>query len=183
MVTVARSRGSAEFPARFQLVLAANPCPCGRAFGKGKDCSCSPRLKRDYMARLEGPLLDRVDLQLFVNAPTRAALNAGPGEGSAAVAARVAAARAVQADWLRGSPWKLMSQVPGPRLREQPMRLPGSVTRDLDVCLDRGLLTVRGYDRVLRVAWTLAALRGAGSPGRDEVGDALTLRTGSGLAA
>jgi len=182
-VSVARATGVVTYPARFQLVLAANPCPCGRGFGKGVGCSCSPRALRDYTGRLAGPLLDRVDLQLRVHAVSRAALARGSGEGSAAVAERVAAARAVQGERLSGTPWLLNSQVPGRELREGPMRLPPAATRDVDRSLEIGSLTLRGYDRVLRLAWTLRDLCGGGTPSRDDVGLALTMRAQSGVAA
>lgn len=176
-LTISRAGGVARFPARFQLVLAANPCPCGRATGKGLDCTCSPLERRRYLSRLSGPLLDRVDLQVEVSAPSRAALAlAGSQENTAEVARRVAAARAAQAARLAGTGARCNGEVPGPLLRGR-LRLPAATTAELDVALDRGRLTVRGYDRVLRTAWTLADLEGASSPGRDHVGSALLLRS------
>ncbi|WP_040158511.1 YifB family Mg chelatase-like AAA ATPase [Mobilicoccus massiliensis] len=182
-VVIARQRSSARFPARFQLVLAANPCPCGKGHGKGMDCSCSPKARRDYLGKLAGPLLDRVDLQLRVAAVTRPAFTDTAGEDSATVAARVALARGAQRDRLAPLGWHLNAHVPGPVLRDRAMRLPRSTTADIDRALDRGMLTLRGYDRVLRIAWTAADLRGAASPDRDDVGLALGLRTQAGLAA
>ena len=171
-----RTRGAARYPARFQLVLAANPCPCGRSTGKGLDCTCSSQARRRYAAKLSGPLLDRVDVQLQVQAVTRAEVaDARPGESSAVVAARVAAARAVQAERLRRHDVATNGELRGPLLRG-PLRLPPAVTCDLDRALDRGVLTLRGVDRVLRVAWTVADLRGADAPDRDDVGRALALR-------
>ncbi|WP_345714398.1 YifB family Mg chelatase-like AAA ATPase, partial [Kineococcus glutinatus] len=88
-----RARGTARFPARFQLVLAANPCPCGRAVGKGLGCTCTSVARRRYASRLSGPLLDRVDLRVAVRPVTRAHLGGDAAqEGTALVAARVAAA-------------------------------------------------------------------------------------------
>ncbi|GAB47195.1 YifB family Mg chelatase-like AAA ATPase [Mobilicoccus pelagius] len=182
-VVVARQRSAARFPARFQLVLAANPCPCGKAHGKGLDCSCSPRARRDYLGKLAGPLLDRVDLQLRVSAVTRPALAEAGGESSAVVAARVATARKAQRVRLADLGLHLNAHVPGPALRGTRMRLSKAVTGDLDRALDRGMLTLRGYDRVLRIAWSVADLRGGDSPGRDDVGLALGLRTQAGVAA
>lgn len=182
-IVVARARGSATFPARFQLVLAANPCPCGNSHGKGVNCRCAPKAKREYLGRLAGPLLDRIDVQLQVDRVSRAALALPRGEGSAVVAARVREARAVQAERLRDTPWRLNSQVPGPRLRHGPFRLPPATTTVIDQALDRGTLTLRGYDRVLRLAWSAADLAGTGTPGPDDVGLAYTLRTRAGLAA
>jgi magnesium chelatase family protein len=171
-----RALGAARFPARFQLVLAANPCPCGMACGKGDQCCCSPLARRRYLSRLSGPLLDRVDLQVEVRAVSRAEMaGSGHPESTAAVAGRVAAARAAQAARFTGLPWSANGEVPGSWLRGR-WRLPGPVTRDLDAALDRGLLSIRGYDRVLRVAWSLGDLAGRCVPDRDDVGRALLLR-------
>lgn len=182
-VVVSRARASVPFPARFQLVMAANPCPCGLGFGKGVGCSCTPLAKRSYLGRLSGPLLDRVDLQVQVPAVTLSSLGGHAGEDSATVAERVGAARLVQAQRWTGTPWRLNSEVPGARLRRSPWRLPPSVTIDLDRALDRSQLTLRGYDRVLRVGWTIADLAGRSSPTRQDLGMALTLRNQGPVAA
>jgi magnesium chelatase family protein len=177
------ARGAARFPARFQLVLAANPCPCGRATGTGADCTCSPMARRRYLQRLSGPLLDRVDIQVEVAVVSRAELElAGEPETTATVGARVASARQAQRRRLRATSWSSNAEVPGPYLRG-PLALPGAVTRDLDRALDAGLLSIRGYDRVLRVAWTEADLDGAVVPDRDHLGRALLLRSRERVAA
>jgi magnesium chelatase family protein len=182
-VTIARASGVVRYPARFQLVLAANPCPCGRGFGKGADCSCSARARRDYMGKLVGPLLDRVDLQLHVHAVSRAALAQPSGEATAAVADRVLRARDVQAARLAGTPWQVNAEVPGPMMRRGVHRLPRETTVDLDRAIELGALTLRGYDRVLKLAWTVRDLDGGGTPTRSDVGLALTLRARSAVAA
>lgn len=175
-LVIHRALGSARFPARFQLVLAANPCPCGQAAGRGEDCSCTPLARRRYLNRLSGPLLDRVDLQVEVLAVSRAEMSCSvPPEPSVVVAARVLVARRAQRERLTGTPWSSNGEVPGSWLRG-PMRLGSATTADLDRGLDHGSLTIRGYDRVLRAAWTIADLEGRTVPGRDEVGRALTLR-------
>ncbi|WP_406830119.1 YifB family Mg chelatase-like AAA ATPase [Pedococcus sp. KACC 23699] len=182
-VVVSRARTAVRFPARFQLVMAANPCPCGLGFGKGIGCTCTPMAKRAYVAKLSGPLLDRVDLQVQVPPVTLSSLGGEPGESSAVVAARVAEAREVQAQRWRDTSWRLNSHVPGAFLRRGPRRLPRSATTDLDRALDRGQLTLRGYDRVLRLGWTVADLAGRPSPTRDDLGTALTLRNQGPVAA
>lgn len=182
-VVVSRARGAVRFPARFQLVMAANPCPCGLGFGKGIGCACTPMAKRAYVAKLSGPLLDRVDLQVQVPAVTLSSLGSEPGESSAVVAARVAQAREAQGERWGDTVWRLNSQVPGAFLRRGARRLPRSVTTDLDRALDRGQLTLRGYDRVLRLGWTVADLDGRSSPTRDHLGTALTLRNQGPVAA
>jgi magnesium chelatase family protein len=182
-LVIHRSRGAARFPARFQLVLAANPCPCGRATGTGADCTCSPMARRRYVQRLSGPLLDRVDIQVEVAAVSRAELAlSGAPETTATVAARVALARAAQRERLAPAGWVTNAEVPGPYLRGA-LALPPAVTRDVDRALDAGLLSIRGYDRVLRVAWTEADLEGAAAPGRDHVSRALLLRSREQVAA
>ena len=172
-LVIHRSGGTARYPARFQLVLAANPCPCGRAVGKGLDCACTPMARRRYFSRLSGPLLDRVDLQLEVLPVTRAERSGGQPESTATVATRVSAARARARHRLAGTAWTTNAEVPGSWLR----RHTGSGHRDLERALDSGALSLRGLDRVLRVAWTLADLAHRDSPQSQDVGQALLLRT------
>jgi magnesium chelatase family protein len=179
-LVIHRALGSARYPARFQLVLAANPCPCGRSTGKGLACTCTPMAKRRYLTRLSGPLLDRVDLQVEVHPVSRAEIASQERpEGSAVVAQRVRSARAAQRARLDGTVWACNGQVPGAWLRG-PWRLPSTATRDLDRAMERGQLSARGYDRVLRVAWTVADLCGRDRPGRDDIGRALLLRRRAG---
>ncbi|WP_328726290.1 YifB family Mg chelatase-like AAA ATPase [Streptomyces sp. NBC_00259] len=178
-VVVARSAGVVRLPARFLMVLAANPCPCGRHTLHGSGCDCPASLIRRYQARLSGPLLDRVDLRVQVEPVNRADLmgQGARGETSAAVAARVGEARARAADRLDGTPWSVNSEVPGHELRTRWQVAPGALAaaeRDME----RGLLTARGLDRVLRVAWTIADLAGRARPTAQDVDLALELRTG-----
>lgn len=178
-VIVARSAGVVRLPARFLLVLAANPCPCGRHTLHGAGCDCPPALIRRYQARLSGPLLDRVDLRVEVEPVSRADLlgQGARGEPSASVAARVGEARDRAAARLSGTPWRANSEVPGHELRTRWHTAPGALAaaeRDME----RGLLTARGMDRVLRVAWTVADLAGRDRPHARDVDLALQLRTG-----
>lgn len=178
-LVIHRAGGAARYPARFQLVLAANPCPCGRAVGKGLDCTCSSLARRRYFARLDGPLLDRVDLQVEVAPVRRADLADGAqGEPSAAVAARVRAARDAQAERFARTGWATNAEANGGWLRRR-LGAGVRVLSDLDRALDRGQLTLRGADRVLKVAWTLADLAGRDGPGTEDVARALALRTRS----
>ena len=114
-VAIARSGGVARYPARFQLVLAANPCPCAAPAGEA-ECRCTSTAKRRYFGRISGPLLDRVDLQVWLQPVTPADMLGGLGtvEPSATVAARVATARAAAAARLRGTGWRINADVPGP---------------------------------------------------------------------
>ncbi len=185
-VTIGRASECVEYPCAFQLVLAANPCACGHAYAKGRECSCSSMELRRYRGRLRGPLLDRVDLHVLVPPAGPRALAAEPGEDSATVAARVLAARGAQAERWSGLDLPVVvdlnARVPGPLLRSVRWRLRSADRRPLDRALETGSLTLRGYDRALRVAWTLADLAGRARPQAEDVHAALVLRS-PGLAA
>lgn len=178
-VTIARSGGVARYPARFLLVLAANPCGCSTSNAPAGSCTCSPLIRRRYLSRLSGPLLDRVDLQVRMDPVSRSELLADSRhvERTATVAARVQVARSRAAQRLAGSPWRTNSDVPGRELRDRwaPAR---TALVAAERALDAGRLSARGLDRVLRVAWTLADLADRSRPTADEVDEALYLRTG-----
>ena len=178
-VTIQRAASTAVFPARFQLVLAANPCPCGQFGVSDRDCTCAPIMRRRYLQRLSGPLLDRVDLHVTVDRVSAvvAATADGPYVTTAQARAQVEAAREVMADRLHETGWSLNSQVSGAYLRSR-LRLARATTKPLDRALERGHITMRGYDRVLRVAWTLADLEGATTPTTDHLNRGLFLRKG-----
>ncbi|WP_247613301.1 YifB family Mg chelatase-like AAA ATPase, partial [Streptomyces galbus] len=178
-VVIARSAGVVRFPARFLMVLAANPCPCGRFSQRDSLCECPPSAIRRYQARLSGPLLDRVDLRVEVDPVSRAELaHRGPGgESTQVVAARVRAARERAAARLAGTPWRTNSEVPGRELRTRWHAARGAMD-EAERNLERGVLTARGLDRVLRVAWTVADLVGHDRPDATDVALALQLRTG-----
>ncbi|TQE26063.1 ATP-binding protein [Streptomyces ipomoeae] len=178
-VVIARSAGVVRFPAKFLMVLAANPCPCGRFSQTDDLCECPPAAIRRYQARLSGPLLDRVDLRVEVDRVTRSELSqsAARGESTAVVAERVRAARERAALRLAGTLWRTNSEVPGRELRSRWHAAPGAMD-EAERSLERGLLTARGLDRVLRVAWTIADLVGHDRPDAADVNLALQLRTG-----
>ncbi len=179
-ITIHRAAAIAHFPGRFQLVLAANPCPCGQFGTSDIACTCTPMLRRRYLSRMSGPLLDRVDLQLRVNRVTTSAVRMMTEEGSRVstrqARTRVEQARGVARERLAGTDWKTNAEVPGSWFRAGSRRLPSTTTAAIDRALERGTLTMRGYDRVLRVAWTIADLQGATSPTADHLGWALFLR-------
>ncbi|MEO6018684.1 MAG: YifB family Mg chelatase-like AAA ATPase [Knoellia sp.] len=182
-VTIARAKQLVHYPARFQLVLATNPCPCGRAWGKGIDCMCSAVELRSYQAKLSGPLIDRVDIQAVVPPVSRAAFGDEAGESSAVVLARVLRARGAQQERWSKHGWATNARVPGHALRRPPWRLPGRATASIDRALDLGQLTLRGYDRTVRLAWSAADLFGRVSPTAEDVGLAFTLRSQGRAAA
>ena len=183
-LSITRVGGTAVYPAAFSLLLAANPCPCAKPDG---GCSCPPDTRRRYLARLSGPLLDRIDMRVEVPQITRAELLADSGhvESTVVVAARVASARRRAVQRYAGTPWRTNGQVPPVELRRR-WPLPRASTAAADLALDRGQLTARGYGRVLRLAWTLGDLQEEDRPGPEHVGHALGFRLGaavSGLAA
>jgi magnesium chelatase family protein len=180
-VVIHRAFGAVRFPARFQLVLAANPCPCGR---RGFECECPPNVVRRYRQRLSGPLLDRVDVRVVVDPISAADMFSEPGTGerSADVARRVLAARSAAGSRWSASGWRANGEVPGTALRDRSWRLPRSVLSDAEAHLERGELSGRGFDRVLRMAWTVADLAGHPVPDAGDVAEALFYRVGRGSA-
>ncbi len=179
-ITIHRANSVATFPAKLQLVLAANPCPCGGAGTPTDECTCPPAVRRRYMSKISGPMLDRIDLHLWVHRVTAAGLRMAherPGISSAEARRRVDEARAIAAERLRGTPWRTNAQMPGPWLRGPGGLHPGGrATAELDRTLERGGITMRGYDRVLKVAWTLADLAGAARPDSSHLHQALFFR-------
>jgi magnesium chelatase family protein len=180
-VVVARCGLTARFPARFTLVLAANPCPCAKGSATGATCSCTPATRRRYLARLSGPLLDRVDVKVELLPVGRAELLSDRhfAESSPVVAARVVAARERTAARLKGTPWRLNAEIPGSELRRAFPPSPGALA-PVERAMDLGQISARGVDRVIRVAWTLADLAGIERPTVGETSYALGLWLGAG---
>jgi magnesium chelatase family protein len=179
-VVIARAAAQAVFPARFTLVLAANPCPCAKTAGPGKSgCSCSPAARRRYLARLSGPLLDRVDVKVQLQPVSRRDMlyDRQFAEPSAVVAQRVVAARERCAVRLAGTGWRVNAEVPGSALRRSFAPKPGALA-SLDRAMELGQVSARGVDKIIRVAWTLADLAGKDQPGADQVNLAIGLWLG-----
>jgi magnesium chelatase family protein len=160
-ISVARVGGRAVFPARFQLVGTMNLCPCGARGDPAAECSCSPQRLVAFRDKLSRALLDRFDLIVTAPRPRAAELEAGPTEPSAAVRARVVAARE--------------------RLRAGPLPRAPAAEELLTRAVDRLPLSARGRARVARVARTVAALAGAAEVGADHVAEALAYRAPSEL--
>ncbi len=174
-VILARAAGMVRYPARVQLVIAANPCQCGAA--RAATCTCAAGQRRRYLSKISGPLLDRVDIQVELRPVTPTALLAEPDEldSTETVATRVAEARAAAVQRWCGQGWRSNADVPGSALRGR-WKLSPKTTSPAMHALTRDQLTARGYDRVLRLAWTLADLRGASSPSINDVSEATSLR-------
>ncbi|GAA2991061.1 magnesium chelatase family protein [Microbacterium terrae] len=178
-ITIHRAGVTAAFPARFQLIMATNPCPCGDFGIRGGTCSCPPAAIRRYRSRLSGPILDRIDIELTLARVSVAhGTPAAPAMSTAHARGIVAEARARSARRLRETPWSTNAQVSGQWLRDGPSAPPPLVRRPLDAALHRGALTLRGYDRVLRVAWSLADIDGAAQLEVSHIGRALYLKKG-----
>lgn len=174
-IRLARRDGVARYPARFQLIMAANPCPCAPTVPQ--DCICAAAAKRRYLGKLSGPLLDRVDLRVQMHPVRAGAFSPADGESTMQVRQRVAMARDSAAQRWRAHGFSTNAEVSGSLLRRK-FRL-GKVAMDpLGKALDSGLLSIRGVDRTLRVAWSLADLAGRTSPGIEEVATALSFRQG-----
>jgi magnesium chelatase family protein len=157
------------------LVLAANPCPCAPA--DPRDCICPGAVKRRYLGKLSGPLLDRVDLHVEMHSERAGAFAQQEGETSAVVRERVATAREAAAQRWRRHGVRTNAEVTGSLLRKE-FRLPAAALAPLRTALDRGALSARGMDRTLRVAWTLCDLGGRTSPAVEDVTTALSFRPG-----
>ena len=172
-ITISRSGASANFPSRFTLVLAANPCPCGRFTGTGRNCSCTPQSVRRYLNKLSGPLLDRIDLQVEVGATGRAGLSQ-IGESSEVVRARVVNARSIAAIRFSNYYWKSNSLIPAKYLRTEFAPETAGVLF-LNRALDRELITARAFHRIIRVGWSIADLHQHPIPTLSDIEEATKL--------
>lgn len=173
-IRLSRRDGTLRYPARFQLVLATNPCPCAPA--RELDCQCTPQVRRRYLGKLSGPLVDRVDLRVRMRPITVMSAHTGQApESSAVVRDRVLRARSAAAERWAEHGWRTNAEVPGPALHRE-FGLPAEATVLLDRGLEVGAVTARGADRCLRIAWTLADLDGVDRPGADHVASALEFR-------
>jgi magnesium chelatase family protein len=173
-VVVSRTAGSAAFPARFQLVGAANPCRRGCA--SFRTCVCSPAERAHYLSRLSRPLLDRIDLHLEIPAVPYAQLaSSSAGETSSAIRERVVAARARQSERFAGTDVRVNARMNGRQARRW-CAVPADGAKLLALAVTRLGLSARGHDRVLKVARTIADLAGAGPIAADHVAEAIQYR-------
>ena len=176
-ITISRATGNLTFPAKFILVLAANPCPCGKFAGKGLGCTCTSVQVRRYLNKLSGPLLDRIDLRVNVENVSRIELAETQNESSQQIRNRVIAARAIAANRFKHEKWRLNSEIPPRALRQQyqPIRAAMNFLHDE---LDKEKITARGLHKIIRTSWTIADLNGVDRPTLSEVTESYRLREG-----
>jgi len=181
-VRVARARESLEYPSRFMMVAAANPCPCGYLGHPQKACSCPPRAVERYLGRLSGPLLDRIDLQIemgpvdFADWASNAKASASSGDSSAVVRERVIAARARQAVRWGDGATAMNALVEPAALRRKADATPAAFSA-LEAAQRLTALSARALDKVLRVARTIADLAGSDEVGAPHVAEAVQFRS------
>ena len=177
-IHVSRARYSVEYPANFMLVAAMNPCPCGYYNHPTRACTCPAGAVHRYMNRISGPLMDRIDLHVEVTpVPPSALAEAAAGEPSAAVRERIVRARAVQQERFRAMPGVYTNaMMPAAALREF-CRLDRDTARLLEQAMTRLALSARAYDRILRVARTIADLAGRETISRADVAEAINYRS------
>lgn len=184
-IAISRSKGTTLYPAKFQLVIAANPCPCGYAYGNGERCTCKERERTRYFSRLSGPILDRIDIQMDVppveriimpNLQQNNAQNTSSGTSLTSNMMRhnVIVARQIARDRFAKQGWDCNAQASGTWLRKYTSQQAVGL---INQALEKHQLSLRGADRALRLAWTLADLYGHTSPNMTDIAQAISLRT------
>lgn len=173
-ITISRARQNATYPARFQLIAAMNPCPCGHLGNAALSCSRAPRCAEAYQNKISGPLLDRIDLHVEVDAVNPWEMNSGdsgPRETSTQIRGRVIAARNRQI----ARQGKVNALLDGPEL-DAVASMPGKLTEFLNTAAEKMGMSARGYNRVRRIARTIADLRGATNIEMSDLAEALSYR-------
>ncbi|MCH8859185.1 MAG: ATP-binding protein, partial [Proteobacteria bacterium] len=173
---IARANAHVRYPARFQLVAAMNPCRCGYLSDPAQSCGRAPKCAQEYQAKLSGPLLDRIDIHVDVASVSASDLTLPPpAEGSAVIAARVAAARDIQRARYAKHNLRINAEAEG-ELLDEVAKLDAAGQMLLTEAAEHMRLTARGYHRVLRVARTIADLAGEKKIVRSHVAEALSYR-------
>lgn len=174
-VALSRAKGTTYYPALVQLVMSANPCPCGFGYGDGERCTCTERDRIRYFSRLSGPILDRIDIQVEVPPVKRIAhADSRSSSSSAHMRQQVNRARAAAQQRFARQQWTCNARASGTWLRANTS---GKALVLINRALERHQLSLRGADRAMRVAWTLADLTGKTSPGVEEMMQGIALRT------
>lgn len=179
-VDLQRARAQVRYPADFQLILAANPCPCGHLYDLQVACTCTGKERSRYASLLQGPLRDRIDITLALRRPHKARLQQSNSFTSQFLRQQIE--QAINKSRLRFAKYpelkncKYNTQIPGKWLREH-TSLSRNSQKFLDKQLRSGKISMRGIDRILRLAWSIADLREINAPGDDEIAEAIILRT------
>lgn len=177
-ITVSRAKYSVEYPANFMLVAAMNPCPCGYYNHPTRECTCAPGAVHRYMNRISGPLMDRIDLHVEVTpVPPSMLADASAGEPSAAIRERVVRARAIQAERFRHAGGIHTNAMMNAALLREHCRLDAATSTLLEQAMTRLSLSARAYDRILKVARTIADLAGRAEITRSDVAEAINYRS------
>ena len=177
-ITVSRAKYSVEYPANFTLVAAMNPCPCGYYNHPARECVCSPGSVHRYMSRISGPLMDRIDMHVEVTPVCAAELSAAaPGESSAAIRARVVRARELQAVRFRGAQGVHTNAMMNAAMLREYCRPDAASAALLERAMERLNLSARAYDRILKVARTIADLAGRDTVAAADVAEAINYRS------
>ena len=172
-----RARARLIFPARFSLLAAMNPCPCGHLGDPRYDCRCPPPLVERYRGRVSGPLLDRIDLHVEVPAVSLKELRSSAGESTETVAARIAIARAVQLERFGARKATPNNAAMGPEDLRRPCILDPAGRQLLDTAFEKLGLSARAIDRVLKVARTIADLAGSDAIRSSHLAEAIQYRS------
>ena len=176
-ITISRVRYTVDYPSNFTLVASMNPCPCGYYNHPTKECSCSASAVHRYVGRISGPLMDRIDLHVEITPVSREELSSEqPSESSATVRERVTRARERQAERFRGTGIYTNTMMTSAMLREF-CPLSAEARRLLDVAMERLQLSARAYDRIIKVARTIADLAGEEHISPLHISEAITYRT------
>ncbi|MBQ0015604.1 MAG: YifB family Mg chelatase-like AAA ATPase [Bacteroidales bacterium] len=177
-VTIARSKMTVDYPASFMLIAAMNPCPCGYYNHPTIECTCDPGVVRKYMNKISGPLLDRIDLHIEVTpVPFKQLSEMKPGEDSATIRKRVIAARSIQAERFKSYPGIHCNAQMNSKLFRQYCQLDTECQERMKLAMEKLGLSARAYDRILKVARTIADLDGAANITTEHLGEAITYRS------
>lgn len=178
MITVARAKGTAEYPASFMLVAAMNPCPCGYYNHPTRECTCPTGAVERYLSRVSGPLMDRIDIQVEIAPiPFDKLSEQRPSESSSQIRERVIQARAIQTNRYKGLNGIHCNAQLTPKLMRKYAHPDEEGLRKLKIAMDRFGLSARAYDRILKVARTIADLEGSETIRGNHIGEAITYRS------
>lgn len=176
-ITVSRSRQTVTFPASFMLVASMNPCPCGHYNNPQKQCTCTEAQVKGYLGRISGPLLDRIDIQVeILPVPFEMLSDKRKGEPSAAIRERVIKARAIQKERFRGMPGIYTNAQMTPAMMQEFVHVDPNGLQQLKRAMEQFKLSARAYDRILKVARTIADLDGSQDINIRHIGEAINYR-------